>query len=384
MWFALGFVTLIVSVGYQWWSRWHRGWRGAEEHLGGIPCETKLRSLKGMVYGLTLGIDAPETFRFELKRERAWDRFFKWTGLTVEHQFGHAGVDPLVFVSSNDQHLLGIFEGNTPLLHAVQHLFAPRSDHNWVKRVSCANGKIWMEIGTSELNGAKSQKTTLEAATEMLPLLQVLSRALDAQVPAQLPAYRDKYLIPTVAILALSSGLAVNGVISWTRSFLASPEFLLDAQPLRLQAWVMAACIVGVLMLVTGVFLKGSSRVHLVLMELALVGTFGAVSTSAAELRDANIEFDRSPTVYVEKRLIGKSIKERKRLFRKTRTSYYLQYRGWKGDLSERSVSVSASTYEKANIGDMLQFEQHAGYFGWRWAQFKGWKPAAAPALPPT
>ena len=151
MWFSLGLVTLLVSVGDQ-WACWSRGWRGAEEELAGIRCETKLRSLKGIVYGLTVGIDVPATFRFELKRERAWDRCFKWTGLTVEHQFGHAGFTPLVFVASDDRHLLRAFEDNKEVLHDVQHLFAPRSDHNWVKRIGGANGKVWMDIGASELN----------------------------------------------------------------------------------------------------------------------------------------------------------------------------------------------------------------------------------------
>lgn len=378
MWFALGFVTLIVSVGYQWWSRWHRGWRGAEEHLGGIPCETKLRSFKGVVYGLTVGIDAPETFRFELKRERAWDRFFKWTGLTVEHQFGHAGFDPLVFVSSNDQHLLGIFEGNTPLLHAVQRLFAPRSDHNWIKRVRCANGKLWMDIGTSELNGKSSQKATREAAAALLPLLQVLRKALDASMSEERQTVRDRYLLPTVAILALSSGLAINGVVSWTRSLLASPEFMLDAQPLKLCAWALAAGIVGALAIASLFFLRGSARVHMVLMEIALVGTFGAVTTASSGLRDANIDFDESLPIQIERRLIGKTIHERTSKFGTKSTTYSLKYRLWTGSGEERGTPVSASTYREASIGDTLQFEQYAGYFGWRWAKFKAWKPASA------
>ncbi len=354
-------------------------WRGAADLLAGIPCETKNRSSRGLVYGLIVGVDAPETFRFELKRERMWDRFFKWAGLTVEHQFGHAGFDPLVYVASDDRHLLSGFTEDKDVLHAVQHIFAAQYEDRWLKKIACAHGRLWMVIGTSDWDGKSSQERTREFAARLLPLLQRISRALDACMPDSAASSRDRYLVPSVVILALSSGLAVNGVASWTRTFLASPAFILDTEAMKLCAWTVGACIVGALMLSTLILLRGSSRLHLVLMELALVGTFGAVTTSAIVLRDANIEFDHASPIRVEKRLIGKTIKERKRLFQATSSTYLLVYRGWRGDMSERSVAVSASTFEKAAAGDTLQFEQHAGYLGWRWAEFKGLK-APAPS----
>ena len=384
MWFALGFVTLMLSVGYQWWSRWHHKWQGESESMAGIACETQVRSFKGLVYGLMVALDAPETFRFELKRERLWDRFFKWTGLTVEHQFGHAGFDSLVYVASDDQHLFSRLAGNKDFLHAVQHCFAAEYEDRWLKKIVCANGRLWMVIGSSDWDRKGAQGRTREFAARLLPLLKRVSSALDACMPDSAPSTRDRYLIPTVVILALSSGLAINGALSWARSLMASHSFILDTQPLTFHAWLVAACIVGTLMLASVILLKGSSRVHLVLLELAMVGTFGAVTSSAIELRDANIDFDQSLPKQIEKRLIGKSINERKRLFRAKQTTYSLQYRGWTGDMSESSVSVSASTFEQAEIGDTLLFEQYAGYFGWPWAEFKGWKPAAVRISPST
>jgi hypothetical protein len=107
-------------------------------------------------------------------------------------------------------------------------------------------------------------------------------------------------------------------------------------------------------------------------------GTFGAISTSSNGLRNANIEFDTSPAVQVQRPLTGKSVRERKRLFGATRTTYLLEYREWFGDLGYRSIAVPAATYEQASNGDYLEFEQHQGYFGWRWARFKAWRPQPA------
>jgi hypothetical protein len=175
----------------------------------------------------------------------------------------------------------------------------------------------------------------------------------------------------------MSSGLAVNGAISWARSFV-SPEFILDTQTLNLYAWAVAICVLMVLILVTLFFLRSSSRLHLVLLELALVGTFGAVTTASNGLRNANIDFDTSSATQVQRPLAGKFIEERKRLLKPTRTTYYLQYREWFGEAELRSISVSADTYESASYGDTLEFEQHQGFFGWRWARYRAWRPASA------
>lgn len=377
MWVALGFVTLVASVWYQWWMRWHNSWKGVEDKLAGIPCSTRVRSRQGLDYGLLVGIDAPETFRFQLKREGGWDRFFKWAGLTHEHQFGHSGFDSLVYVESDDQHLFNSLGGNRRFLHAAQHMFAAQSEDRWLKRVVCARGRLWMVIGCSDGYTKASRERNRVFATNLLPYLQRMQKELDACMPDDSAVERDRYLVPAAVVLTLSSGLAVAGVISWARS-LVSPEFVVDVEPLKSSAWLVTACVVGALALAAMLFLKGSSRLHLVLTELALVGTFGAWSTSSSVLRDINIEFDRSPATQVQRALLGKSVEESKRLFKPTRTTYLLHHQGWPGDTRRRSVAVSAAAYEKASMGDTLEFEQHHGFFGWRWAKFKAWKPAAA------
>lgn len=377
MWFALGFVTLAISVGYQWWMRWHYSWSGTEDSLGGIQCQSKVRSHRDWVYGLLVGLRAPETFRFELKREGDWDRFFKWAGLTVEHQFGHAGFDSLVYVASDDQHLFDSLAGNKDFLHSAQHIFAAESEDRWIKKIVCARGRLWLVIGCSDgFEEASTERNRIFAA-DLLPHLQQIQKELAACKPDTRPAERDRYLVPSMVILAMSSGLAVNGAISWARSFI-SPEFILDTRTLNLYAWAVAICILMVLILATLIFLRGSSRVHLVLLELVLVGTFGAVTTASNGLRNANIDFDTSLATQVQRPLAGKFIEERKRLLKPTRRTYYLQYREWFGEEELRSISVSAETYERASNGDKLEFEQHQGFLGWRWARYRAWRPASA------
>jgi hypothetical protein len=376
MWFTLGFVTLFISVGYQWWLRWHRRWRGVADEVGGIPCETRLREFKGIVYGLSVGLDAPETYRFELKREGSWDRLFKWLGLSAEYQFGHPGFDPLVYVASDDQHLLRTFAGDKALLQAIQHLFAKPNDEIWLKKITCANGYLWMDVGTSDLTGKASQERTRAFAAVLLPLLKQVSKALDASMPDSAPSIRDRHLIPSIAILALSSGLAVNGVVSWTRSWVASSAFIVDAQAFWAIVWALSAVVVSALVIASLFWLRGSSKLHLVLMELLLVGTFGAVSTVGIALKDANIDWDSSPATLIEQSVMGRSVRHsRKRMSFEDTPHYYLTVRHWSDASDSIDVEVSLATYEQATLRGKLQFEQHSGYFALRWAKFKTWLP---------
>ena len=65
----------------------------------------------------------PKALGFELKRESVLDRFFKWSGLTVEMQIGQAEFDALVYVASNDDQLAKHFMNNAPLQGCAQSLF---------------------------------------------------------------------------------------------------------------------------------------------------------------------------------------------------------------------------------------------------------------------
>jgi hypothetical protein len=282
-----------------------------------------------------------------------------------------------VYVESDDQHLFDSLAGKNRFLQAAQHMFAAESQDRWLNRIACSKGRLWMVIGCSDGFSRGARDRDRDFAARLLPHLQSMQADLDACMPDSKASERDRYLLPAVVLLALSTGLAVNGVIAWTRSFL-SPEFLLDTETFRSFTLGVATCVVGVLALAALISLRGSSRLHLVLIELALVGTFGAWSTSSSVLRDINIEFDMTPAVRVHKSLLGKSIKEDKRLFRATRRTYLLHHQGWSGDARGRTVSVSASTYEKASPGDMLEFEQHQGFMGWRWARFTAWIPAGS------
>jgi hypothetical protein len=108
------------------------------------------------------------------------------------------------------------------------------------------------------------------------------------------PPLRDPFPFRASCVLAISTGLALNGSFEWIRMAMGNFPFMLDPQaPI---AWAVPAGLaaVAVLVMIALAWMGRSSRTHLVLIELLLVGTIGATLTAYAELRDLNIDLDRA------------------------------------------------------------------------------------------
>ncbi|WP_291009400.1 hypothetical protein [Hydrogenophaga sp.] len=216
-----------------------------------------------------MALDVPSGYRLELKRESELDRFFKWTGLTVERQFGHFGFDPLVYVAANDDHRNHQLASNSKLLQTVQHLFATPGIGCRLRRITFANGRIWMAFWAHDWSGEPPIETRLrDSAALLLPEFQLLADALGQQAPTSAPKGRDRFLIPSIAILCISSGLAINGVVSWGLTVLDGSAFVVDTMRFRTLSFVAGSVILAALVTATLILLGRSARVHLVLMDV--------------------------------------------------------------------------------------------------------------------
>lgn len=375
MWFALGLVSLCIVLAWQFRWRWHRPWKGPLQGstLNGVQYRYRYLSTQRGAFGVEAGVSVPDFFRFELKRETWLDRFFKWVGLSVEQQFGHDGFDRLVYVASNDAHLFNRIADSPALRLAAQRLFASAATGCPVKRVICANGWLVVSVRRGTLWGRKDDMQRLfRCKTAVVPLLEEIASALrTSERPALPPNRRDPYLLPGALLLAISTALAFNGLLFLVRPILFDDAFLLDkARIFELALWVGSLLFVG--LLAAHVFLLArSARAHLYLIELLLVGSFGAYSTAASELREANIEWDASPPLLRESPIVGKSISRS----RKSGTRYYLHVKDWQGGYGTKRITVSHSYYESMDKGRILLFEERPGYFKAAWARLVGAKP---------
>jgi hypothetical protein len=374
MWFAFGFVTLIAGTAYLLYWRWSVAWTGTSLVARGIRYQRELVMAKGRVAAVRAGVSVPKGYRFELKRESAGDRFFKWLGLSVEYQFGQDGFDKLVYVASNDDHLFNRLANSPALRAAAVDLFQTATPKHRLRGVFCSHGQLWVDLRNgNRLFGEDTDAGELSSIAErFLPHLEQMAKSLREVVPTTgAPETRDRFLFRAIALLSVSSGLAANGVVQLLRTSLQSDAFTIDTRELWTYATVLGALVVGSLLVAKVLLLGRSARAHLVLMELVLVGSFGAVMTSWVELRDINMELDTGAAVVREAPIVERYISRSS----KGGTRYYVKIADWSShDGDTRSIQVSSSFYGRTSVGRALLIDEYPGRLGIRWATVRGLK----------
>ena len=370
MWFAIGVITLISFSVYFGIQRHGARWKGQRAQAHAQPRhEYEFVRRKDKLKKMRVGLDAPRHFNFTLKRESSIDRFCKSLGLSVEHQIGHQAVDRLVYIVSNDQHLLDRCMEDPAMIELVQSLFNLQHLDSRITQVHCRHGRIWAEFQVSSLFNDKSNEERLsqifpKAAAKLLSM----ARLLQAQAPSDQVDRRDPFIFRAALVLALSTGLLINGGVHAFRQMGFSEAFTVETAQLWTYTIFTAVAIV-VALVGAALFLLGrTARTHLVLIEIVLVGSIGAVLTAFTEIRDLNMDLDRSAMQRYEAKVLGKDISTSRR--RGTRYYVYVPEwtgSGWTSVQAVRRLRVSSSFYQSVQRGEQIVFRQHQGFLGIHW-----------------
>ncbi len=374
MWFALGLVSLILVLAAQIRHRWVLPWSGVAGVLPRTP-RHRYRYLqrKDSYLGIEVGVPVPEFFRFELKRERWADRFFKWVGLSVEKQFGHDGFDQLVYVASDDQHLLNRVADSPELRDTAARLFIDVTEGCRLRHVRCAHGWLVARLDRGTWIDREKDAHRLERAMGVaLKPLDRLAEALRHTERPELPqGRRDPYLLPGVVLVSISSALGINGLIFLFRTVVLDDAFLVDAWPVIEWAFWAGSGLLGLLLMAHLWLLGRSARAHLYLLELLLLGSFGAYATAAIEIREANIAWDTAPAVIRSVPAVDKTVSRSRR----GGTSYFVHVTDWSNPADIRRIRVSRDVFDARQPGRRLMFEERPGRLGAPWARLIGLQP---------
>lgn len=366
MWFLFGFITLISFSVYFGLQRLGTRWKGEFSQDGKNPYQYQFVRNKGKTQRFMVGVEAPPEYDFTFKRESWLDRLCKFLGLSVEHQVGRSDFDKLVYLVSNDGHLLDHISDNALVIEAVLKLFELRRLDSRVSEIRCLNGRLWATFKVGRLFNSDADLHHLYALPpRAAELLTQMARQLQQNLPSTRGTRRDPFILRAAVILAISTGLAVNGMTHVLRLLWSTAEFTVDMA--LLWRWSVYGAGVLLLLLVGAalVALGRSARAHLVLIELLLVGSLGATLTTFSELRDLNMEWDRSAAQLFHTDITGKTISRS----RKSGTHYYIHVRDWNTGYDSHKVSVSSTFYNGVRVGDKLAVRQRAGYLGVRWVE---------------
>lgn len=366
MWFVFGFVTLISFSVYLGHKRYTARWKGTPSVLG-LPYEYAYQHQKnGRTPSFMVAVKAPNEFDFVFKRESTYDRICKFLGLSVEHQVGEASFDKLVYIVSNDGHLMDELLTQDQVKERVLALFQLDMYECVVTQIRCAHGRLWATVKVGkQFQHASDFKYLNKVQDRVATMLQPLGDLLHGARPPTQAKLRDRFIVRAAIVLACSTGLVANGLSHLLRIFLLTDDFTIDVAQLWWYAAYGGGALVVLMVFLALALLGRSARAHLVLVELVLVGSIGAVTTVFAELRDLNTEADSSAAVLVTSPVLGKTVSRS----RKSGTHYYVQVADWVDSGTLRKVKVSSDFYDQAQVGASIAFRQRAGFLGIRWVE---------------
>lgn len=360
MWFLFGIVTLLGSCVYAFRDARARARVQGGSRSGRVHYELQNKPNGRQPIALRIGIEVDPSLRFELRHERWLDRLAKALGVVEEPQVGRAEFDRRYFIVSDDAGSRARLRDDVRmadrLAEMVEFDAGYQFHHLW-----CRDGFLCVTL-----------KPTAYAVSTEAPLfwyerrLAILADSLPA--PAALPRAGlppDRYFLRTVLLLATSTGLLLGGALNLSRLMFVTFPASVDEWQLLSLALPVASALLMLLVVGTVVLLYRAARTPLVMAEVLIIGSLGALMTAYTGVRDLNISADHS----MARAMPTQVLERREHRGRRGSRHYSLRVRDWNGEGGPRRIEVRASQYRQFREGSSILVWQHPGFLGVRWIE---------------
>jgi len=362
MWFFFGFITIGVAAVSSLLYRLSVSWHGEVLRTQGVLYEYAARIVKGRVLSIRVGVTCHAAYRFTLKPEGSFDQFSKEIGLTKECQTGDAKFDDAIYVLSDDLALHRKLQLDAELRANILRLLKACEGDGRLREINAYNGRLWVVVKPSSTDEDEAVRT----GELIVPSLHHLAGDF-ATTSEAASIGRDPFPFRAACMLAISTGLAINGGITLVRTVPGDFPFMPDIfAPLPAALSISAVGVVA-LMVLTLWLVGRSARAHLVLIELLLVASFGVSATAYGELRDYNMEFDRQTELrYASVAGTYDTYTHSRRSSSKTRHCH-VRMIGWPEPERESTREMSCNFADALLHGTELEILTHPGALGWTW-----------------
>lgn len=375
MWLVLGVITLIGSLLVGWKLRREAAWKGNTDTHGEFAftrTSKKGRQPNDWRFGIPVK-DLPE---FRLKPQSLFDATFQKLRISNEVQTGDAAFDRTVYVVSDLPVVRTALQRDPELRRRLVALFQSFQQCGYrVREVRLARDRLWVRASSRQdfdRSMLKQVRQWLEQVAERLP-------------PAHGGQRFDPYFFKAAAVLTLSTGLAISGVLMLFGLSGAYPPFVAGSGGLWAASISATVPLLAALVFASLMLLGRSARTHLILVELLLVGGLGVWSWTFVGLHEANWRLDTSAPRPVELTMVSKAhwttkstTRSGKGRRRRTTTTHHYELRfdrplsladGDSPTGAPHRLRVNQSEYLSASEGSAWQFVLRRGRLGWPWIE---------------
>ena len=362
MWFLIGWVAFAAITGVLFKHKSRPTWTGRPWSAGGDRAQFTIGRNKGRIVDARFGVPTHEGLAFTLRPERWYDRFAKLLTLSAEYQVGEDAFDRAVYILSDSDAVCRVLLGDARLREGLRDLIvAGREIKLRVTHVHAAGGRLWVRMAPLK---HPTDDDVFAAGIVIAPELAAIASRIRSLLGKR-PLEPDRTFVRAAAFAAIAVGLAVNGAVgmaafAFGRRWTAT---VLDHGPLFTHAVLAAVGVTIALVVASRMLLGGTSRGHVVLIELLCFGLPGALATAWIELRQLNIEFDQAAAVPVTTPVVEKRVSRS----RKGGPTYHLVVHDWNGAPRVHTFEVPRADHDRAQVGRDLRLDEHAGFMGYRW-----------------
>lgn len=353
MWIFFKLVIVGISVLVRLLAKF-RPRRGEQFSSYGVSGLLQTKSHKGRITSSTFHFSFKSPSIFKLSRETKYDHFFKFLGLAQEVQTGDRHFDSEIYVASD----------SPAFRHEIK---TDGESRNFIKEIfqrGCLHVSGDGETISMHFNGEK------RGDEDLLDLCAKLAKQLSDMDRARPQYFRDPFTIKVLFLEAFVWSLAAYALVGFFEFMMVKEDIHLYSKPLIHQGLLLGFVLAGGLFAIVILFLHRSSRAHHVLVESFLLLMISLPICGIDFIRDANIHFDKGPSVWAEAGIVNAyETEHRGRRGRKWYT-YHLQVSptsGSKEILLPPVIQVTQSVYSRHFTGSKVKIEIGRGWLNHPW-----------------
>lgn len=361
MWSIISIITLTYISILSTRRRFQRVWVGKRGVYRGKEYVYKAIERNSKMQSLLIGCDSIENIDLYLKPEKWWDKIFKRLQISVEPQVDNAEFDNALYIVGENELIINTLSELKTLQAEISEIFDFCNKLSFeLKALHIRQGRLWIKAVP---HNKENPPSAMNVANKIAPKLLSISESITQNLRSKNLTSNDYSLLSTIVILAISSGMAITGSINLIRLFFVNVPFIIDVREHLLSSFLLGSIIIGILIGATFLLLGRTSRFHIVLIELLIVGYFGSVATAFTLTRTINMEFDKS----YGKQYIVQVQETRVERSRRSR-SYYLTVNNWLDD-GQKTLRVSPWFFASKSQWSNITLIQKPGLLGYRWVE---------------
>jgi hypothetical protein len=323
----------------------------------------KLVKYKYIIKNIKLGVKTGANFKFELRHEKATDKFFKNVGLSKEQQTGCDYFDQYLYIISDDPRLKAILKYKNEARDAVYSLFINAIEDIYrIQKIECNGSYLLIEIEPEIKERSIAVEKIKELAELTIPQLQILHQSLKNMSSDRQRVY-DHKIFPASLLTGISVGSLGGTVQNYMFDNTVFPALI--TMGLLKAATFYGIAFTCLLLMIWFRALIGTSRAHLVFMHIIFAGSIGSIGSIFFQLKHYNVEFDKNDPVISTAHVIEKFSGRCEILYKET--CYYVKVDSKSPDLAKHEFKIPYAFYKTIEKNDDVDITVHGGALQYVW-----------------